>query len=95
VNDNLPTARTMLPHSAGCACSCGAKRATTHHQAPADLRALIDAGRGGVPIKDLRFRCTRCGSRLTDSVVMARDAMQVQPWGPPPVSARLAGSSLG
>jgi hypothetical protein len=32
-----------------------------------------------VPIKDLRFRCTKCGSRLTDSVVMAKDALQVQP----------------
>ena len=50
-----------------------------HHQAPADLQAIIDAARGDVPLKDLRFRCTKCGSRLTDSVVMARDALGVQP----------------
>ena len=30
--------------------------------------------------KDLRFRCTSCGSPLTDSVVMSRDALAVQPW---------------
>ena len=51
-----------------------------HHQAPADLQALIDAGRGDVPLIKLRFRCTVCGSRLTDSVVMAKDALRVQPW---------------
>ena len=45
-----------------------------HHRAPADLQAIIDAGRGDVPLKDLRFRCTKCGSRLTDSVVMAKGA---------------------
>jgi hypothetical protein len=50
-----------------------------HHQAPADLQALLDAGRGEVPLKDLRFRCTSRGSRLTDRVVMARDALRVQP----------------
>jgi len=53
---------------------------SSHHRAPADLQAIIDAGRGDVPLKDLRFRCTKCGSRLTDSVVMARDALAVQPW---------------
>jgi hypothetical protein len=31
-------------------------------------------------LKDLRFRCTKCGSRLTDHVVMSRDALSVQPW---------------
>jgi hypothetical protein len=51
-----------------------------HHQAPADLLALIDAGRGDVPLIRLRFRCTNCGSSITDSVVMARDALGVQPW---------------
>jgi hypothetical protein len=33
-----------------------------------------------VPLKDLKFRCTKCCSSLTDSVVMARDALAVQPW---------------
>jgi hypothetical protein len=42
-----------------------------HHQAPADLQAIIDVRRGDEPLKDLRFRCTKCGSRLTDHVTMA------------------------
>jgi hypothetical protein len=44
------------------------------------LRAIIDVGRGDIPLKDLKFCCTECGSRLTDAVVMARDALGVQPW---------------
>ena len=54
------------------------------------LRAIIDLGRGDIPLKDLKFRCTKCGSSLTDSVVMARDALRVQPWrgdGADPASA--------
>jgi hypothetical protein len=51
-------------------------RKACHHEAPADLQAIIDADRGDVPLKDLRFRCTKCGSRLTDSVVMAKDALR-------------------
>jgi hypothetical protein len=35
---------------------------------------------GHVPLKDLRFRCAKCGSRRTDFVVMSRDAARVQPW---------------
>ena len=54
-----------------------------HHQAPANLQALIDGGRGDLPLIKLRFRRTNCGSRRTDSVVMARDAMRVQPWRGP------------
>ena len=50
------------------------------HQAPADLQAIIHVGRGDVPLKDLKFRCTKCGSRLTDHVTMAKDALGVQPW---------------
>jgi hypothetical protein len=34
----------------------------------------------GGPLKDLKFRCAKCGSRRTDFVVMSRDAMGVQPW---------------
>jgi hypothetical protein len=44
------------------------------------LQAIIDAGRGDRPLKDLKFRCTKCCSSLTDHVVMARDALAVQPW---------------
>ena len=51
-----------------------------HHGAPADLQAIIDAGQGDVPVKDLKFRCTSCSSALTDFVVMSRDAIRVQPW---------------
>jgi hypothetical protein len=77
VTDNLPTARSMLPQTYLCLhVWCKA----CHHRAPADLQAIIDAGRGDVPLKDLRFRCTKCGSRLTDSVVMAKGALGVQPW---------------
>ena len=42
------------------------------HQAPADLQAIIDIGRGAVPLKDLKFRCTECSSRLTDHVTMTK-----------------------
>ena len=77
MTDDLPTARSMLHQDALCLfvwCSA------CHHQAPADLQAIIDVGGGGVPLKDLKFRCAECGSRLTDNVVMARDALAVQPW---------------
>ena len=50
------------------------------HQCPADLQAIIDAGQGDRPLKDLKFRCTKCGSSLTDHVTMAKDALRVQPW---------------
>jgi hypothetical protein len=77
MSDDLPTARSMLPQTflilhvrcLGC-----------RHRGPADLQAIIDAGQGDKPIKDLRFRCAKCGSRRTDFVVMSRDATRVQPW---------------
>jgi hypothetical protein len=77
MTDNPPTARTT--HRAGFLCVLVWCKAC-HHEAPADLQPIIEAGRGDVPLKDLRFRCTRCGSRLTDSVVMAKDGLGVQPW---------------
>lgn len=43
-----------------------------HHQQDADLKALVAAGRGDVPLAKLRFRCSRCGSRKTDWQVAAR-----------------------
>jgi hypothetical protein len=48
------------------------------HQAEANLQALIDAGRGDVPLIHLRFRCSICGSDRTDFVVTSRD--NPQPW---------------
>jgi hypothetical protein len=79
VTDDLPTARTMQKQ-ADWLCQLVWCKAC-HHEAEADLQAIIDAGKGDVPLKDLRFRCTRCGSsRFTDSVVMAKDALHVRPW---------------
>jgi hypothetical protein len=37
------------------ACWCGARPATIN----ADLQAIIEAGRGDVPLKDLKFRCAQ------------------------------------
>jgi hypothetical protein len=72
VNDSLPTARTT--QCAGFLCVLVWCR-SCHHQAPADLQAIVDAGNGDVPLRSLRFRCTRCRiSRHTDHVVMAQDA---------------------
>jgi hypothetical protein len=50
-----------------------------HHQGPADLAALIAAGKGDVPLISLRWRCGRCGSRLTDWVCTSRDAIAARP----------------
>jgi hypothetical protein len=77
MTDDLPTARST--HRAGFLCVLVWCR-SCNHEAPADLQAIIDGGRGDVPLKDLRFRCTNCGSRLTDSLVTAKDALGVQPW---------------
>jgi hypothetical protein len=33
------------------------------------FRTLVDEGKGDIPIINLRFRCSNCGSRLTDAVV--------------------------
>jgi hypothetical protein len=75
---DLPTARSMLPNDSWLCVFVWCK--AYHHQAPADLQAIIDAGRGDVPVKDLKFRCTSCSSALTDFVIMSRDALGVQPW---------------
>jgi hypothetical protein len=61
--------------------------ARTHLQAgwlvlPADLQAIIDAGQGDRPLKDLRFRCAKCGSRMTDSVIWGRAALACSRGGP-------------
>jgi hypothetical protein len=38
----------------------------------------VDAGRGDVPLKDLKVRCAQCGSRRTNVVMMGKGG--VQPW---------------
>ena len=61
---DLPTPRTTLRVLVFCN-SC-------RHQADADLQALVDAGRGGVPLTELRFRCSQCHTDRTDFVVTSR-----------------------
>jgi hypothetical protein len=51
-------------------------------QRDADLQALIDAGKGDVPLINLKFRCSNCGSRLTDFGCTSKAAGWVQPWRP-------------
>ena len=75
-----PSARSMLPQTYLClwvSCRGGCLRGGA-----ADLQAIVDAGQGDKPIKDMKFRCSRCGSRRTDFVVTSRDAARVQPWRP-------------
>ena len=81
MTDNLPTVRST--HRAGHLAVLVWCRLVwckaCHYQAPADLRAIIAGGQGNRPLKDLRFRCAQCGSRLTDHVTMVKDALRVQP----------------
>jgi hypothetical protein len=72
-DDALPTARTTL--RAGYVrvlVFCNSCR----HQADADLQASVDGGRGDVPLTELRFRCSQCGTDRTDFVVTSRDNPQ-------------------
>jgi len=41
---------------------------------PPDLLAIIDACQGDKPLKDLRFRCAKCGSRMTNGEGLRRRA---------------------
>ena len=73
--DVLPTARTTL--RAGYVrmlVFCNSCR----HQADSDLEAIVNSGRGDVPLTELRFRCSQCGTDRTDFVVTSRD--NPQPW---------------
>lgn len=76
--DNLPTARSTLPNASWLYLHVWCK--ACQHQAQADLQAIIDRGRGDVPLKDLKFRCAQCGSRRTDAVMMGKGGVGVQPW---------------
>lgn len=65
----LPTPNTMLrAHYLRLLLTCQA----CHHQTDADLQALVDSGRGDVTLIKLRWRCSRCGHRKIDAVVMAK-----------------------
>jgi hypothetical protein len=46
----------------------GASRAATRRDA--DLAALIVAGRGDVPLVQMKWRCGNCRSRLTEFIVV-------------------------
>jgi hypothetical protein len=94
VTDGPPTARNTLPKGAWL-CLWVSCRGGCLHGGAADLQAIIDAGQGNKPIKDLKFRCARCGSRLTDFVVMSRDATRVQPWKGDTESTGAAGHLRG
>ena len=37
-----------------------------------DAKALIDMGRGDVPLIDMQYRCSNCGSSNTDWIISAR-----------------------
>jgi uncharacterized Zn finger protein len=75
MTDDLPTARTTLAADyVRVLVFCNSCR----HQADADLQKIVDAGRGDVPLTQLRFRCSQCGTVRTDFVVTSRD--NPQPW---------------
>jgi hypothetical protein len=48
------------------------------HQADADLGRLVADGRGDVPLTELWFRCSQCGTDQTEFVMTSRD--NPQPW---------------
>jgi hypothetical protein len=48
------------------------------HQADADLYAIVLRGHGDMPLAELQFRCSQCGTDRTDFVVTSRDV--VRPW---------------
>jgi hypothetical protein len=56
-DDALPTARTTRRTGyVRVLVFCNSCR----HQADADLQAIVDAGRGDVPLTELWFRCSQC-----------------------------------
>ena len=64
-DDDLPTPRSI---------SCTGYRVhvwckSCRHAKDADLAALVAAGKGDVPLIQLRWRCGNCGSRLTEFIV--------------------------
>jgi hypothetical protein len=72
VTDGLPTPRTTLRTGyARVLVFCNSCR----HQAAANLQALVDSGRGDVPLTALRFRCSQCHTDRTDFVVTSRDVV--------------------
>ena len=70
---------------------------SAHARADGDNRArpiraehVVNAGRGDEPLIKLRFRCSNCGSRLTDWVVTAKNTgPQLQVGRPARCSSRV------
>jgi hypothetical protein len=52
-------------------------KAGCRHQVDVDPQQIIDLGRGDVPLINLRYRCSKCGSSRTDWVVASR---RTGPW---------------
>jgi hypothetical protein len=44
-----------------------------------DLQALIDAGKGDVPLIHLQFRCSYCGHRGCDALVVPKERERQPP----------------
>ena len=66
----LPTARTTLQaRSWDLSLHCRSCLQSRN----ADLQALVDAGNGDVPLVHLRFRCSYCGHRGVDALVMPKE----------------------
>ena len=59
MTDDLPTARSMLPNDSWLCLFVWCR--ACHHQAPADLRAIIAGGQGDVR-EGPALWCAQCGS---------------------------------
>ena len=82
-DDDLPTARTTFVHRLPARLCTGYLRLlvfcnSCRHQAEADLQAIVESGRGDVPLTELQFRCSQCGTDRTNSVVTSRHNQR--PW---------------
>jgi hypothetical protein len=74
---DLPTARTTLQTGyVRLLLTCG----SCLRSRDADLQGLIDAGRGDVPLVNLKFRCSYCGHREIDAVIAPKDSAKL-PFG--------------
>jgi Zn finger protein HypA/HybF involved in hydrogenase expression len=73
VSDDLPTVRSNFPtHDLIAICP------ECHHSIRVDQQALLDSGKGDVPLIKLRFRCTKCGHVPADIKVSGGKGMK--PW---------------
>ncbi len=69
--DRLPTARsTLAARYVRILLACR----SCLRQRDADLQHLVDAGRGDIPLVNLRWRCAHCGGRRIDLVASGSSA---------------------